>query len=80
MIARPVRYSVLAFFVVACFIRVCLQDLVESRYQILAYCMIAAVIETFAYALSGQASARRGLLSAIAGTAGVLLVKVLIEA
>jgi hypothetical protein len=79
MIAFPVRYSALAFFIVACLARVGLQNLVESRYQILTYCMIAAAFEILAYTLSGGASALRGLLDAIAGTAGVLFVQLVIE-
>jgi hypothetical protein len=79
MIAFPVRYSALAFFIVACLARVGLQNSVESRYQILAYFVIAAAIETLAYAISGGASLLRGLLNAFAGTAGVLLVKFIIE-
>jgi hypothetical protein len=80
MIAFPVRYSVATFFVVACLVRAALQNSVESRYQILAYCLLAATIEIASYATGKGASALRGVLHAVAGTVGVLIVKFLIEA
>jgi hypothetical protein len=80
MIAFPVRYSAATLFVVACLVRAELQNSVESRYQILAYCLFAAAIEITSYAASTRASALRGVLHAVAGTAGVLIVKFLIEA
>jgi len=80
MIASSIRYSVATFFVVACLVRAALQNSVESRYQILAYCLFAATIEIASYATSRRASTLRGVLHAAAGTAGVLLVKFLIEA
>jgi hypothetical protein len=80
MIASSNRYSVATFFVVACLVRAALQNSVESRYQILAYCLFAATIEIASYATSMRTSALRGVLHAVAGMVGALLVKFLIEA
>lgn len=79
MIALPVTFSATSLFVVACLVRVALQNSVGSRYQILAYWLIAAAIEFISYASIKRVSALRGILHAAAGTAGVLLVKYIIE-
>ncbi|TCQ06218.1 hypothetical protein [Sphingomonas sp. PP-CC-3A-396] len=79
MIAFPIRYSATAFFVVSCLVRAALQNSVESRYQILAYCMLAVVIEIISSVSSRRSSVLRGVIHAAAGTAGVLLIKFLIE-
>jgi hypothetical protein len=79
MIVVPVRYSATAFFTVACLVRAALQNSVESRYQIVAYCMIAVAIELISYVSIRRASALRGILHAAAGAAGVIVVKFLIE-